>query len=56
MSRPRRNELLCKLLCHNNCCVIQSRIELGIEAIVWPEEAKDESATGPEILPMVRPG
>jgi len=26
------NELLCKILCHNICCVIQSMYELGIEA------------------------
>jgi transposase len=26
------NELLCKVLCHNICCVIQSMHELGIEA------------------------
>lgn len=25
------NELLCKLLCHNLCCVIQSMYELGVE-------------------------
>ena len=27
-----RNELLCKILAHNLCCVIQSIYELGIEA------------------------
>jgi hypothetical protein len=25
------NELLCKVLCHNLCCLIQSMYELGIE-------------------------
>jgi hypothetical protein len=25
------NELFCKVLCHNLCCVIQSIYELGIE-------------------------
>ena len=25
------NEVLCKVLCHNLCCVIQSMYELGIE-------------------------
>lgn len=25
------NEALCKVLCHNICCVIQSMYELGIE-------------------------
>lgn len=28
----RANEVLCKVLCHNICCVIQSMHELGIEA------------------------
>jgi transposase len=26
------NEVLCKILCHNLCCVIQSMYELGIES------------------------
>jgi transposase len=26
-----RNEVLCKILCHNICCLIQSMYELGIE-------------------------
>lgn len=25
------DELLCKVLCHNLCCVIQSMYELGVE-------------------------
>lgn len=29
------NEALCKVLCHNLCCVIQSTCELGIEAKFW---------------------
>jgi transposase len=35
------NEVLCKVLCHNICCLIQSMYELGIEPTFW---AKDESA------------
>ncbi|WP_263377459.1 hypothetical protein [Granulicella paludicola] len=27
-----RNEVLCKFLCHNICCVIQSMHEFGIDA------------------------
>jgi hypothetical protein len=31
------NEVLCKILCHNICCVIQSMYELGIEPTFWQE-------------------
>jgi transposase len=31
------NEVLCKILCHNLCCVIQSIYELGIEPTFWTE-------------------
>jgi hypothetical protein len=27
------NELLCKVLCHNLCCVMQSIYELGVEPV-----------------------
>jgi transposase len=30
------NEVLCKILCHNLCCLIQSSYELGIEAEFFP--------------------
>jgi transposase len=33
------NETLCKVLCHNLCCLIQSAYELGIEATFWRREA-----------------
>jgi transposase len=29
------NEVLCKVLCHNLCCLIQSIYELGIEPTFW---------------------
>jgi transposase len=29
------NEVLCKVLCHNLCCLVQSFYELGIEAEFW---------------------
>jgi transposase len=29
------NEVLCKILCHNLCCLIQSSYELGIDASFW---------------------
>lgn len=31
------NEALCKVLCHNLCCVIQSMYELGITPTFWAE-------------------
>ena len=32
------NEVLCKILCHNLCCVIQSIYELGIEPTFLTED------------------
>jgi transposase len=32
-----KNELLCKILCHNLCCLIQSQCELGIEPVFWKD-------------------
>ena len=29
------NEVLCKILCHNICCLIQSIFELGLEPAFW---------------------
>jgi hypothetical protein len=29
------NEVLCKILCHNICCLIQEQGELGIEPVFW---------------------
>ena len=39
-----RNEALCKILCHNICCVIQEMYELGIEPTFWAE-AKETAKT-----------
>jgi len=33
------NEVLCKLLCHNLCVLIQEQHELGIEPIFWKDAA-----------------
>jgi transposase len=32
------NEVLCKVLCHNLCCVVQSIYELGVEPNFWESE------------------
>jgi hypothetical protein len=37
------NEALCKILCHNFCCVIQSMFELKIEAEFWAEASFEEA-------------
>jgi len=34
------NEVLCKILCHNICVLIQSIYELGLEPIFWANEVK----------------
>ena len=42
------NEVLCKILCHNICCLIHSIFELGIEAKFWGEADATESKPEPE--------
>ena len=39
------NEVLCKVLCHNICCLIQSIYELDLEPVFWTFEAKESSAS-----------
>jgi transposase len=33
------NEMLCKVLCHNLCVLVQSFYELGIEARFWQSKS-----------------
>jgi transposase len=42
-----KNEVLCKFLCHNLCCLIASQIELGIEPVFWPDELAPSPASQP---------
>jgi hypothetical protein len=35
--RAQFNEVLCKVLCHNICCLIQSMYELDITPEFWAE-------------------
>jgi transposase len=46
-----RNEVLCKLLCHNICCVISSQIELGIAAAFWSDDAAAPTGRPPQTAP-----
>jgi transposase len=48
------NEALCKVLCHNICCLIQSMFEIGIEARFWNVEEVPEARTemAVEIAPV----
>jgi len=34
------NEVLCKVLCHNLCVLVQEQHELGIETVFWKNEPK----------------
>ncbi len=42
------NEVLCKFLCHNLCCLIQEECELGIDPIFWPEQPAPDG--GPDVV------
>jgi transposase len=45
-----KNEVLCKVLAHNVCCVIMSQLELGIAAEFWG----DAAATKADMTPAVQ--
>ncbi len=42
------NEVLCKILCHNICVLIQSIYELGLEPTFWTSDTKE--AVVPKVL------
>jgi transposase len=44
------NEVLCKFLCHNICCLISAHCELGIEATFWPEKEAAGKDDAPALL------
>ncbi|HEV3447819.1 MAG TPA: transposase [Gemmataceae bacterium] len=48
------NEVLCKLLAHNICCLIMSQCELGIELVFWGEQ-KQEAAEVVDVVPVELP-
>jgi transposase len=38
------NEVLCKVLCHNICCLIQESYELGISAVFWQDDGCEKGS------------
>jgi transposase len=40
------NEVLCKILCHNICVLIQEQCELGIEPVFWPKQERETNFFG----------
>jgi hypothetical protein len=46
------NEVLCKLLAHNVCCVIAAWYDLGIDPMFSGGPRED----GPDVLRFARPG
>lgn len=46
------NEALCKILCHNLCCLVQSAYELGITATFWGKETAAILAKAEEVDPV----
>jgi hypothetical protein len=49
-----RNEVYCKFLCHNICCLIMAQCELGIEAEFWTEERQEAEEADTMILKFRR--
>jgi transposase len=47
------NETLCKVLCHNLCCLIQSACELGVIPIFWADDEQPKDSVGPESNPSL---
>ena len=39
-----KNEALCKIICHNICCLIQESHELGINTAFWAETSLAQKA------------
>ena len=44
------NEVFCKFIAHNLCCLIMEQETLGIVPVLW----KDEQEEGRNVLPMIQ--
>ena len=40
-----KNEVLCKIICHNICCLIQESHELGIDTTFWADSSNAQKPT-----------
>ena len=47
-----KNEVLCKFVAHNICCLIMSQLELGIAPLFWDDAPKAEPV--PEAVPPAK--
>jgi transposase len=45
-----QNEVLCKILCHNICCIIQAMYELGIEPTFWAQPSGESGVISTRCL------
>lgn len=45
------NEVLCKILCHNICVLVQSIYELNLEPVFWNNEVRQ--STIPKLLDYI---
>lgn len=48
-----RNEVLCKVVAHNICCLIMSQLELGIDLEFWKKEEAQEEAIQNDVMDAV---
>jgi hypothetical protein len=47
-----KNEVLCKIIAHNNCCLIMTQLELGIEPVFWNDASAPVEGTGTQAVPV----
>jgi hypothetical protein len=50
-----KNEVLCKVLAHNICCLIMSQCELGIDVQFWGEQPTEQAEVSKESEAVTTP-